>query len=183
MIAPRQPAVGDQRSDTGRRIETGDSAAAGAQPFGERTLRDELDLQLTGQILPFELFVLADVRPGGAADAFGVEQHAESPTVDSAVVRNRLEVARALFEQCRDQIVRHAVEAEAADGDRCAAGDVGNRLSARSDDFVHTSGSSATSEPAGPARHGGRARYENSPRGEFTVLLRPGRLTAIRATV
>ena len=47
--------------------EGGDAGAAGAQPLGERALRDELDLELAGEELALELLVLADVgrrRPG-----------------------------------------------------------------------------------------------------------------------
>ena len=55
-------------------------AAAGAQPLGEGALRDQLDLQLAGQVLAGELLVLADVGAGDPGDAAGGEQDAEAPS-------------------------------------------------------------------------------------------------------
>ncbi len=46
--AQRQPALGDLRADAGRRVERRDAGAAGPQPLGERALRHQLDLELTG---------------------------------------------------------------------------------------------------------------------------------------
>ncbi len=117
IVPPRQSAVGDQRSVAGRRVERRNAAAAGAQPFGERPLRNELHLQLAVEILPLELPVLADVRAGRSPDALVVEQHAEAPAVDAAVVRDRNQIGRALFEQRLDQVVRYAAEPKAADRD------------------------------------------------------------------
>jgi hypothetical protein len=54
-------AFGDQGAHTGAREEGRDAGAAGAQFLGQRALRRELELQLAGQVLAFELLVLADV--------------------------------------------------------------------------------------------------------------------------
>jgi len=83
-------------------------------------------------------------RGGGPADAVRVEQHAEAPAVDAAVVRDGDEIGRALLEQRADQVVRDSVQAESADRERRSARDVGDRFRARSDDFVHTSATSPT---------------------------------------
>jgi hypothetical protein len=84
---------------------------------------------------------------------------------DAAVVRHGLQIARALLEQRRDQVVRHAVETEAADRDRGAARNIGDCLCARSDDFVHTGElvlrARLTVPPAGVVR-----RREKTPRRE-----------------
>ena len=102
--------------------------AAGAQLLGERALRRELELELAGEELPLELLVLADVRRGHLADALRVQQDAETPVVDAAVVADDAEVARALREQRLDQRDRVAGQAEPADSERGAVGDVGDRL-------------------------------------------------------
>src|SRR5688500_6298812 len=54
-------ALGDNGSDAGLRIETGDAGAAGAAALGKRALRAEFDLELPGQILALELLILADI--------------------------------------------------------------------------------------------------------------------------
>ena len=93
VVASRQPALGDLRADAGLRVERRDAGAAGAQLLGERALRRQLELELAGEELPLELLVLADVRRGHLADALGVQQDAETPVVDAAVVADDAEVA------------------------------------------------------------------------------------------
>ena len=127
-VAERHAAVGDRGARTRRGVERRDADAARAQPLGERALRGELDLDLAAEVLAGELLVLADVRRDHPADAAGGEQLAEAPAVDAAVVRDHLEVARALREQRPDEHDRHAREAEAADGERRSVGDVGDGL-------------------------------------------------------
>ena len=97
----------------------------------------EFDFELAGQILPLELAVLADVGSGRSPNPLMVEQHAQSPPVHAAVVRDRDEIGGALFEQRLDQVVRDAAEAEAADRQRRPAGNVGDRVGARRVDFLH----------------------------------------------
>ena len=97
----------------------------------------ELDFELAAEILSLELAVLADVRAGRPANPLVVEQHAQSPTVDSAVVRNGNEIGSTLFEQRLDKIVRNPAEPEAADRNRGAAWDVGDRLGAGGEDLLH----------------------------------------------
>ena len=95
-VAPGQSAVGDLGADAGRGVEGGDAGAAGAQPLGERALRDELDLQLAGQVLAGELLVLADVGAGDPGDAAGGEQDAEPAAVHAAVVGDDAQAGGAL---------------------------------------------------------------------------------------
>lgn len=52
--------------------------ATGPQALGERALRDHLDFDLAGQVLPGELLVGADVRPGDPGDPPGREQHGQA---------------------------------------------------------------------------------------------------------
>ena len=188
VVAPGQAAVGDLGAGAGRGVEGRDAAAAGPQPLGQRALRDQLDLELAAEVLALELLVLADVGAGRAADALGVEQHAQAPAVDAAVVRHGLQVGRALLEQRGDQVVRDAVEAEPADRQRRAARDVGDRLRTGSDDFVHTSQPSATAGWVRPARlrlAGSGRRGDRAGDPEFVVhelpgQCNPGRLRRLR---
>ena len=92
----------------------------------------ELELELAGEELPFELLVLADVRGGHLADALGVQQHAESPVIHSAVVAHDAEVARPLREQRLDERDRVARESEPADSEAGSVRDVGDGLGRRS---------------------------------------------------
>ena len=62
VVAPGQATLGDQGADAGGGEEGADAAAAGAQPLRQRALRGELHRQLTGEVLPGELLVLARRR-------------------------------------------------------------------------------------------------------------------------
>ena len=54
--------------DAGGGVERRDAGPAGAQPFGRRSLRRELELDLAREELPSELAVLAHVRADRSAD-------------------------------------------------------------------------------------------------------------------
>ena len=61
----------------------------------------------------------------------------EAPVVDAAVVRDRLEVVGARLEQRVDQHRRDAAQPEAADRERRAVRDVGDRLGGARHHLVH----------------------------------------------
>ena len=61
----------------GRGEEGRDAGAAGADALGQRALRIELDLELTGKEGLFEQLVLADVGRDHLLDLPGLQQHAE----------------------------------------------------------------------------------------------------------
>jgi len=88
-------AFGDHGADAGARIEAGNAGAACAHALGERALRAELDFQLAGQKLAFELDVLANVAGDHLADLMGFKEQAETPAVDAGVVAGDGEVADA----------------------------------------------------------------------------------------
>ncbi|CAK7285883.1 hypothetical protein SGPA1_40143 [Streptomyces misionensis JCM 4497] len=146
VVAPRQSAVGDLRAHAGRGVEGGDSGPAGAQPLGQRALRNHLDLQLAGQILPRELLVGADVRPGHAGDPAGRQQHRESRVQRPAVVGDDAQSADPAFVQGMDQYVRYAAQPESADRQRRAVRHVRHRLGCCRHHLVHRCG------PISPAR-------------------------------
>jgi hypothetical protein len=96
-----------------------------------------MPFSFAAEVLAGELLVLADVGAGDAGDAARGEQDAESPAVDAAVVGDDLQAVRAPFVQGADQGFGDAAEAEAADGERGAVGDVGDRLGGAGADLVH----------------------------------------------
>ena len=95
VVPPRQPALGDLGAAAGRGEERRDPRAARAHPLGQRALRGQLDLELAGEVLPRELLVLPDVGRDHPPQPLLGQQPAQPPVVDTAVVRDRLEVGRA----------------------------------------------------------------------------------------
>ncbi len=135
-VAPRHAAVGDLGADAGRGVERGDPGAAGAQALGQRALRDQLDLELAGEELALELLVLTDVRRRHAGDALGLQQDAEAPVVDAAVVRHDRQPGHALVEQRVDQHGRDPAEPEPSDRQGRAVADVRHGLRRGPDHLV-----------------------------------------------
>ena len=78
-VAPRQAAVGDLRADAGRREERRDARAARAQPFGQRPLRHEFDLELAREKLALELLVLARRRSRSSGECGWLSSSTPSP--------------------------------------------------------------------------------------------------------
>ena len=111
-------ALGDQRADAGLGEEGRDAGAAGADPLGQRALRVELDLDLAGQELARELLVLADIGADHLLDHVPVEQLAQAPAVDAAIVADHRQALDAARDDGVDQVLGDAAQAEAAGDDR-----------------------------------------------------------------
>src|SRR5690606_18552501 len=77
-------------------------------------------LQLSAQVLPLELLVLAHVGRDHLADLARFQQLAEAEAVDAGVVGNYRQLFCARVPQGGDQCLRDAAQAEAADGKRLA---------------------------------------------------------------
>ena len=92
--------------------------AAGTHALGQRSLRVELDLDLASQILPRELLVLADIGADHLPDHVAVEQLAEPPAVDAAIVADHGQTLDPARHDRVDQVLRDAAQAEAAGDDR-----------------------------------------------------------------
>src|SRR6185295_6097125 len=105
--------------------------------FGERTLRDELDLDLTGEKLPLELLVLADVGRNHLPDLTGAQEHPDAEIVDPGVVADDNEVLGAAAVQRGDQVFGNPAQAEAAHHDGRAVGNQGHGLVGAGQNFVH----------------------------------------------
>ena len=111
-------ALGDEGADPGLGEEGRDAGAAGADALGQRPLRVELDLDLAGQVLPRELLVLADIGADHLPDHVAVEQLAESPAVDPAIVADHGQPLGPAGHDRVDQVLGDAAQAEAAGDDR-----------------------------------------------------------------
>src|SRR5205807_2719757 len=96
----------------------------------------ELHLQLAREELPLELRVLADVRRDHLADLPGLQQQAEAPVVDTGVVRDAGQILHPALDERVDEILGDAAEAEAADDERRAVGDVAHRITRGRNDLV-----------------------------------------------
>ncbi len=116
-------AVGDERADAGARVEAGDAGAASSHAFGERALRGELDFELAGEELAFELGILSDVAGDHFFDLTGLQEKADAPVVDARVVAGDGEVAHAGVAQSGDEGFGDAAEAEASDGQQHVVAD------------------------------------------------------------
>ncbi|PAV93074.1 hypothetical protein WR25_07417 [Diploscapter pachys] len=79
-------ALGHQRADAGLGVEARDARAPCPAAFGERALRTEFHLQLAGEILAFELLVLADVARDHLLDLAAAQQLAEAFAIDAGIV-------------------------------------------------------------------------------------------------
>src|SRR5581483_239341 len=141
-LAPDRPrflALGDDRPVAGGREESADAGAGGAYPFGEGSLRNELDLQLPAQKLPLELLVLADVGRDHLRDLTPAQQDPEAEVVDARVVADERQPFRSAVAQRVNEIFGDAAETEAADENARTVGDEGDRLLGRRQHLVHPS--------------------------------------------
>src|SRR5207248_2408599 len=132
VIAPVEFArlfpLGHDRAVAGRREERRDARAARPHPFRESPLRHELHLELARQELPLELRVLADIRGDHLADLPRLQQGPEAPVVDAGVVRDAGQILHAARDERIDEVLGDAAEAEAADDEGGAVGDVVYRI-------------------------------------------------------
>src|SRR6478735_7272549 len=125
------------RSPLHARTRPKSATTAGAQPLGQGALRGQLDLELTGEVLARELLVLADVGRDHAPDPFVAQQDPETPVVDAAVVRDRLEVADARVVDRTDEHTGDAAEPETTDRQRHPVGDALDGRGRAGDHLVH----------------------------------------------
>ena len=127
--APRLLALREIRAERSWREKPGDARAGGADALGERALRHQLELELAGAIGLVEMPRIRLARKGAQdlAHALGSDQRGEARIGVARVVIHDGEMARTLRDQRIDQRHRHPGAAEAADHDRGAVGNVGER--------------------------------------------------------
>ncbi len=164
-------AFGDERAGSGGGEEGGDSGATGADAFGERALGGEAEVELALDDFVFEELIFADVGAGVGGDHAGFEHEAHAEAVDAHVVGDGVKAGEAaaavLLDEGVDEVFGDAAEAESAEHEGCAGGDVGDGGFGGGDDFVHVgSGLGVTEKDSG--RDGGWERGE--ARGGETSL-------------
>ena len=130
-------AVGDDGADAGGGVEGGDACAAGADALGEGALRDEVDFEFAGDDLLLEQLVFADVASGVGGDQAGFEHEAHAESVDAHVVGDGVEAGDAAADESGDAVFGNAAEAEAAEHEGGAVGDVVEGRVGGGEDFVH----------------------------------------------
>ena len=97
----------------------------------------ELHLELAGEVLPGELLVLADVGGDHPADPAFAQQRPSPQSSTPQLLLTTSRSPRARVEQGVDQHARDAAQPEAADRERRAVRDVGDRLGGAGDHLVH----------------------------------------------
>src|SRR5262249_19854177 len=68
-----------------------------------------------------------------------LEHQADAEVVDAGVVRDAGEILHALFNQSGNRVLGNSTQAEAAERQQCAVGDVLHRLGGIGDNFIHSS--------------------------------------------
>ncbi|MNI32658.1 hypothetical protein D3C73_865790 [compost metagenome] len=116
-------AFGHHRAIAGSGEERRDTRTTGTQAFGQGALRIELQLQLAGQELPFELLVLAHVGRNHLLDLPGFQQLAQAEAIHAGVVGDHGQALGATVAQRGDQCFRNTAQAEATHGQNLAISD------------------------------------------------------------
>jgi len=128
---------GDDRANTGGRVEGGNTGTSGTNPLRECPLRNEFQLDSAVQDHLFQQFVFADVRSDVMHDLPGSEQKAVTNSIDSDIVADGVQILCALADECTNKVFGHAAEAEAADHNRRTIKDVVDGLVGVGKYFVH----------------------------------------------
>src|SRR5581483_2074176 len=95
-------------------VKTGNAGATGAHPFRQGPLRTKLHFKLAGEILSFELGVLAYIAGDHFPDLPRFQQQSKSTTVHAGVVAGDGQVAHARLAQRENQRFRNAAQTKAA---------------------------------------------------------------------
>lgn len=85
-----------------------DAGATSSDTLSQGALRGELNLQLSCQVLPLKLLVLADVRRDHALDLPRLKEEAKAKVVDASIVGDDGEVLGTLLAKSGDEILRDA---------------------------------------------------------------------------
>src|SRR5471032_2207802 len=163
---PRLFSFRDLRARSRRGEEAAQARATRADALGQRALRVELHLQLTGEILPLELLVLADIARDHLLDLLALEKDAEALVVGPAVVGDHRQVLHAFLVNGGDQVLGIAAKTEAAGENDGAVLHVGNGFIRASDHLVHWSRSTINAMPSQPPM-----QSEASPRFLFKSFI------------
>jgi hypothetical protein len=107
-------------ADARARIEAGDARATRAHAFSERTLGAEFHFEFSGEKLPLEFAILADIAGDHFADLVSFEEEPKPPAVHAGVIAGDCKALFSGIAQSEDESFRDAAQAEATDCDRHA---------------------------------------------------------------
>ena len=131
-------AFGRQGAHAGRRQHAAEPEGAGADAFGERALRHQLDLDAPLEHRALHRGMGADVARDDLRHQAGIDQPADAEAGPRGVVADQGEVAALLAHQLVDQAMRAADAHEAADHHARAIGrDAGHGLGRRDGSLLH----------------------------------------------
>ena len=109
-----------QSPDAGLGVECRNPCPSGADALGQSALRREFKLQLAGEELLREQFVLADIRRNHLLDLPRLEQPAQSDPVDTSIVGDHGQVLDAGVAQRLGQGLGNPAQAKAPGHDHHA---------------------------------------------------------------
>src|SRR6516162_10314981 len=98
----------DDGADSGRREYATESAAAGADAFDQRALRNQIDRHLARDHLLLRLWIETDVACDGASHQTRIDKFADSAAGEGRVVGDDGEIAFSLPDQFIEQTFRGA---------------------------------------------------------------------------
>lgn len=129
--------LGDKRAVPGRRVEGGDTRAAGTNAFGKCALRVQFEIEFAIKHKLLEHLVFAHIAAYVFFNLAALEQYAETEFVHPGVITNGGEVLYALAIQGEDEVFGNSTESEASNHDAGAVLDIANGFVGRCHDFVH----------------------------------------------
>ena len=107
-------ALCNERADAGCGVERGNTCAPCAKPLSQSSLRGELHLDFSFEVLAGKLLVLADVGGHYLCHLFVLQQNAEPSTVNAHVVGHDGEVFCPGVAHAFDEGIWHTTQAKAA---------------------------------------------------------------------
>ena len=134
-------ALRDQGAYAGGSVEGGNARSAGADPFRQRALRNQRDLQGAGNHQLLQQRVFAHVAAGMGSDHARLQQQAEAEAVHAHVVGNGVQAGHPAAHQGGNRVLWNAAKPESPQHHGCARRDIGNGCVGGRKDFIHSKAS------------------------------------------
>lgn len=124
----------NKSSNTSRGVEGRDSCTSISELLGESSLRNELNLKFSLQILFLEQLVLTNIRRDHSLDLVLLKEETEASIVNSCIVRHTGQVFCSVSLERLDEVLRDSTETEASNSNGCSIRDfLGGLLSSGND--------------------------------------------------
>src|SRR5271157_5459721 len=124
-------------AESRRRVEGRDACSAGANALGERTLRDEFQIDAASQHHLFQQPVLADVASLVRLNLSGGEHQPQSNVINSHVVADGVQAFHTFLDQRADEVLGNTTQPEAPEHESVAILDVANSFVCVCNYLVH----------------------------------------------